>query len=345
MRNIFVLKPVDIDVNNVKYSNKHSYMYQPFVDTIFDGFEKTFDGNVEKIHIETGYNTVQTKGVWNHNDSKNTINKINERLISGDILIVMTSFMFKFNFNDLKNRGIYVIVYETEAINQPWGRGIIYDRMIHKNSYPNEIWTYNEYNKWALEIRKINKKIKTRVVYPGFLKSPKIKQKKSSKFFVMDSFYTHKIKKRSSARKFLEEKKFFKENAYPIEWWDTDSFISKYTDVASGIAVNIMKCSNINFSRTKQFVRPLNTASLIRYLSMGVLVVSDLFQNKQNVFRNEYDYFSDLIDFIHLYDIPNKLNNLTALNEKARQYIEEQRYTIYRERFDPVKIIKSTNII
>jgi hypothetical protein len=75
------------------------------------------------------------------------------------------------------------------------------------------------------------------------------------------------------------------------------------------------------------------------------LVVSDLFQNKQNVFKNEYDYFSDIIDFIHLYDIPNKLNNLTALNEKARQCIEEKRYTIYKERFDAVKIIKSTDIV
>lgn len=343
MRNLLILKPVDKDKTGHIYSERHSYMYQPFVDTIYKGFSGY---NPQLIEIETGYNGVLSNNIWNQSDSTDTILKIIETLVSGDILIIMTSFLYKFKFNELKKRGIYVIVYETEAINQPWGRPIIYNKMIDKNSYPHEIWTYNQYNVWALKLRKINKKIKLRVVYPALHKCSRIEQNNFSKFLVMDSFYSSATKKRYASMNFLNEQEDFKKNNFPISWWNDESFTSKLQNKeVSGIALNIMKCSNAHFGKNRAFVRPLNTASIIKYLSFGVIVVSDLFQNKCNILNYDYTYFTDIVYFSHLYDIRKKIHELTNISAEERQDIANRQFEICKKRFDPTSIIKTTGFI
>lgn len=351
MRNIIVLRPQDRYHGGKIYSPRHGYMFQPFVDTIYNGIKQNYkdDVNVKICEIETGWR-FDKKGKWNANDSTETRNKISESLNSGDILIIIGLWSCPwYNFAEYKKRGIKTIVYETEPLGRLW-KNIYYFQSLDKKDCPDEVWTYCYYNVWNYTCRKITDKLKLRVVYPGYLEnSPTVKQTTSTQFLMMSSMYASSLRLRSGVVGHHNRvSSFFRDNQFKIEWWDDKSFIDTFNDnqdKVSGIAVNILKSSNLRKGRQRKFHQPFNSASIMRYVGFGVLVVSDQINQKSLCCKEDVENFKDLVDFCHIHDLSSKLETITNIPVDERQSIADTRLGILKERFSAYELLKDVDLI
>lgn len=351
MRNIIVLRPVDKYHAGKFYSPRHGYMFQPFVDTIYNGIKENYndDVNVKICEIETGWR-FDKKGRWKEADSRETRNKISESLNSGDILIIIGLWSCSwYNFAEYRKRGIKTIVYETEPLGRLWKK-IYYFQGLSKKDCPDEVWTYCHYNVWNYTCRKITDKLKLRVVYPGYIvNSPTIKQTTSSQFLMMSSMYDpNYATRRSIIEHHSRISTFFRDNQFKIEWWDDESFEKTYNenlDKVSGVTANILKSSNLKKGKRRKFHQPFNSASIIRYVGFGVLVVSDQINQRSVCCREDFLKFKDLVDFCHIHDLSSKLEDITNLPVDERQKIADTRLSILKEKFSAKECLKDVDLI
>ncbi len=351
MRNIIVLRPVDKYHAGKFYSPRHGYMFQPFVDTIYNGIKENYndDVNVKICEIETGWR-FDKKGRWKEKDSRETRNKISESLNSGDILIIIGLWSCSwYNFAEYRKRGIKTIVYETEPLGRLWKK-IYYFQGLSKKDCPDEVWTYCHYNVWNYTCRKITDKLKLRVVYPGYIvNSPTIKQTTSSQFLMMSSMYDpNYATRRSIVEHHSRISTFFRDNQFKIEWWDDESFEKTYNenlDKVSGVTANILKSSNLKKGKRRKFHQPFNSASIIRYVGFGVLVVSDQINQRSVCCREDFLKFKDLVDFCHIHDLSSKLEEITNLPVDERQKIADTRLSILKEKFSAKECLKDVDLI
>ena len=344
MRTIFILTPCDSE----QCKSKFQYIFEPFISTIYDGVRNLYNNSfiVKKVEVPTGRKIGPD---FDLNLIEKKINNIIDSTKSGDIIVIIGEWMYPIvNFSMLNSNGVYTIVYETEPLNQKWKQPYFFQNL-QKNKCPNEIWTYCEYNKWNMELRKLDSKIKLRTVYPGILKNCiKINQTDETKFIMMSSLLRTGVKDKNRERviQFLNEKKFFRENNHSITWYDNEQFHNEYgkQKLFSGVAFNLLKTTNIKYGRNKYFQHPLNTASLIRYLSFGLIVVSDTCVNGVVQVKKDYESFKDLVTFSHVYDLHNKLHDFINKSKLEREEIVNQNFKILNDNFCATKIIEKIDI-
>lgn len=344
MRTIFIVNPCDSE----KFTSKFQYIFEPFISTIYDGITNLYNNLfiVKKVDIPTGRKIGPD---FDLNLIEKKINSIIDSTQSGDIIVIIGEWMYPVvNFSMLNSKGVYTIVYETEPLNQKWKRPYFFQNL-EKNKCPREIWTYCEYNKWNMELRKLNSKIKLRTVYPGILKNClKINQTDENKFVMMSSLLRTGVKDKNRERviQFFNEKKFFRENNHSITWYDNEQFQNEYgkQKLLSGVAFNLLKTTNIKYGRQKYFQHPLNTASLMRYLSFGLIVVSDTCANGDVQVKKDFESFKKLVAFSHVYDLPNKLRDVINLSKLERTEIVKQNFKILNDNFCATKIIEKIDI-
>ena len=351
MKKVVVLKPIDRTDKGRVYTNRHLYMFQPFVDTIYNGIIENYGTEIQvDLHeIETGWRW-DKRGRWSEKDSRKTRDKIFESLNSGDILIIIGLWSCPwYNFAEYKKRGIKTIVYETEPLGRLWKK-VYYFQGLDEKDCPDEVWTYCYYNVWNYTCRKITNKLKLRVVYPGYIdNSPTIKQTSSTQFLMMSSMYDpNYATRRAIVGHHNNKSEFFRDNQFKIEWWDDKSFIDTYNDnldKVSGITANILKSSNLKKGKHRKFHQPFNSASIIRYVGFGVLVVSDQINQRSSVCGEDVEKFKDLVDFCHIHNLSSKLENITNIPADERQKVADTRLNILKERFSAKDCLKDVDLI
>ena len=108
--------------------------------------------------------------------------------------------------------------------------------------------------------------------------------------------------------------------------------------------MNLLKTSNIKYGRNRHFQHPLNTASLIRYLSFGLIVVSDTCVNGCVQVEKDCESFKNLVTFSHVYDLPNKLHDVINISKLERDEVVKQNFKILNNNFCATKIIEKIDI-
>jgi hypothetical protein len=345
MRKLIIAEPHD---TNSCFRSKIQYIFEPFISTIYEGTTSLYNDvfDIKKIEIPTGR---VTASAFNLKIIKKKLVSVINSLETGDIIIIIGEWMYALvDFSLLKSKGIFSIVYETEPLTEVWKKPYFF-QSLHQRKCPDEIWTYCEYNNWNMKLRKLHTKIKVRTVYPGILKNCiKINQTDESKFVTMSSLLRSgpKDKKRMQVMKFLNEKKNFRENNHSITWYDNEEFQHEYEKekLFSGVALNLLKTSNIKYGRNRHFQHPLNTASLIRYLSFGLIVVSDTCVNGCVQVEKDCESFKNLVTFSHVYDLPNKLHDVINISKLERDEVVKQNFKILNNNFCATKIIEKIDI-
>lgn len=281
---------------------EHSFKHQPIVQTLIEGFQIL---NYQTIYKNDKY-------FWEMN--------------TGDIFIwiAMNWNKEKVPWIKLKEKGIYIIYYQTE----PLGSG-----MSHPYEHLNEVWDYSCYN--IMHFKKKNSRItdnlKYRFVPPGYFcnECVQYKSKKDNKIVLFGS-----PKWRKSSWKIVTEC-FINENLenrliaiYNV--WDEEKYISFIQEsFVSGIFINILKpgCGNI-----------LTSVRFSKLLSSKAIIISERCQEIDEV------KYQGIVDFVDLKNIVFKCKEYLKMTAEERKTIANKRFQLFKNRFSSKNIFYNANI-
>eukprot|EP00746_Dinoflagellata_sp_MGD_P134849 gnl/MRDRNA2_/MRDRNA2_68732_c0_seq1.p1 gnl/MRDRNA2_/MRDRNA2_68732_c0~~gnl/MRDRNA2_/MRDRNA2_68732_c0_seq1.p1 ORF type:complete len:498 (+),score=46.29 gnl/MRDRNA2_/MRDRNA2_68732_c0_seq1:228-1721(+) len=300
-------RPMIVIMHGERPDGRLQYMYEPFTSTLLAGFKAYQNGKKwDTVHSVLD----EYRGL--RDDARMRI----KNLTKGDIFVFVGNLgldFFKQTAGELKNKGTYVVHYETEP----------HLRDCHP-PHMDELWYFT---KILIDKCPANRFPKLRYVPPGALITPRIiHQSWPGKLTFMGTL------EHNNRRKYCWDhlRQSLPKSQMVMEYgaWTLDTFAALLN--RSSIFLNLHKhCGDASNPVTVRNAKLLNAHALII---------------SERCYSGDETEFSGMIDFLALDDIPKRYAELVNMSQRERQQLASARAAKFAEKFDPVAVFDRAGI-